>query len=110
MEQLELFQGTTFDQGGPSWHTIPEVEQADRFLNEAAIAVSGICGDKGQESLGQSLSWAFLAVAQVIREERETSDNLASYLAYLLKGDPFCENHTLDLLMEWQKRRKPSVY
>ena len=110
MEQLALFQGTAFDQGGPSWHTLPEVEQADRFLNEAAIAVLGLCGDKGQEELGQSLSFAFLAVAQVIREEREMSDSLAAYLAYLLKGDPFCDNHALDLLMSWQKRRKPTTY
>jgi len=110
MEQLELFQGTMFDQKGARWETLPEVAQADRFLNEAAIAILAICGDSGDTALGQSLSFAFLAVAQVIREEREVSDNLASYLAMLLKGDSFDENHTLDLLMEWQARRKPIVY
>lgn len=110
MEQLELFQGTAFDQGGPSWETLAEIEQADRFLNEAAIAVLGICADRNQDQLGKSLSWAFLAVAQVIREERDMADNLAAYLAYLLKGDPFDESNTLELLISWQKRRKPTVY
>ena len=107
MEQLELFHGTNFDQGNGDWSKLSEVEQADRFMNEAAIAVMAICGDKGQESLGQGLSIAFLAVAQILPEEKETANDLASYLAFLLQGDSLDEGHTLDLLMQWQRRRKP---